>query len=68
MANWIKIPLTLPHLDCAYIIPSPKGKRISIYCDDEMCVLEGVDVAECVDKLKAMDDELTFKERIDMIN
>jgi hypothetical protein len=33
-----------------------------------MCVIEGIDVAECVAKLKAMDDALTFKERIDMIS
>jgi hypothetical protein len=50
----------------AYILPCEKG--VSIYCGDEMCIIEGIDVTECVDKLKAMDEKLTFKERIDMIN
>ena len=66
MANWIKVPLTPPPSDRAYIIPCEKG--VAIYCSDEMCVIEGIGVQECVEKLKAMDDELTFKERINMIN
>ena len=66
MANWIKIPLTPPPSDRAYIIPYEKG--VAIYCGDEMCVIEGIGVQECVEKLKTFDNELTFKERIDMIN
>jgi hypothetical protein len=67
MANWMKNSFLLVP-DMAYIMPSPQGKGVAIYCGDEMCIIEGIDVQECLDKLKTFDDEITFKERIDMIS
>lgn len=69
-AKWINVPSTLHPSNLAYILPCEKG--VAIYYGDEMCVImcviEGLDVQECLDKLKAFDDEITFKERINMIN
>lgn len=67
--NWIKwshLRGFPPPQGMAYIFPCENG--VSIYCGDEMCVIEGMDVQECLDKLKATDDEITFKERVNMIN
>lgn len=65
--NWQKINIKIPCPEnTAYILPCEKG--VAIYYGDEMCVIEGMNVQECLDKLKAFDDEVTFKERVNMIN
>lgn len=69
--NWIKVPYPeyfVPPENTVYILPCGEDNKCAIFCGGEVCVIEGIDVAECVAKLKAMDDALTFKERIDMVN
>lgn len=65
--NWQKINIKIPCPEnTAYILPCEKG--VAIYYGDEMCIIEGMGVQECIDRLKAFDDETPFKERVNMIN
>ena len=64
--NWQNIHIKIPCPEnTAYILPCEKG--VAIYYGEEMCVLEGIDVQECVNELEQFDGLLNIKEAIDVI-
>lgn len=69
--NWIKLSYPeyfVPPKDMVYILPCGEDNKCTIVCGDDMCVLEGIGVQECCDKLKRFDDGwLNIKEAIQVI-
>ena len=65
MANWINIQHYFPPPDYVFIMPCEKG--VAIYSGNEMCVLEGIEVQECVDELKQFNNLLNIKEAVQVI-
>lgn len=64
--NWQKLNMEIPNpKDTIYILPCEKG--VAMLCNQEMCVLEGVSVQECCDKLKQYNGILNIKEAVDVI-
>ncbi len=64
--KWQKLNIEIPNpKDTVYILPCEKG--VTILCNQEMCILEGISVQECCDEFKQYNNILNIKETVDVI-